>query len=66
MVLFTTEHNLIKKEYELTTRLKFEEEKEREMLSIFSENIRKAHQVFCGFISNQTHSHCIIYCIVNF
>ena len=47
MVLFTNEHNLIKKEFDLINNLKFEEEKEREMLSLFSENIRKSHQVFC-------------------
>lgn len=45
MDLFTKEHKLIKTEYELADSLKFEEEKEREMLSLFSENIRKSHQV---------------------
>lgn len=45
MDLFTKEHQLIKTEYSLADSLKFEEEKEREMLSLFSENIRKSHQV---------------------
>ncbi|KAH9399063.1 Coiled-coil domain-containing protein 51, partial [Tyrophagus putrescentiae] len=45
MDLFTKEHQLIKTEYSLADSLKFEEEKEREMLSLFSENIRKSHQI---------------------
>lgn len=49
MTLFTNEHNLIKKEYDLVTILKLEEEREKEFIRIFSEKIRQSYQVTVEF-----------------